>query len=84
MSESNESHRLTPAQLEFIGKSLYGTSFKIQLADSLGVDRRRINHWLDGDRPIPVGITVELLETAKSRKIEISEAVLQLEKILES
>lgn len=84
MNENLEEVRLTPEQLEWIGKSLYGTGFKIQLAESLGVDRRRINHWLDGDRPIPVGITTELLEIAKKRKIEIMEAVLHLEKTLES
>ncbi|KYQ81772.1 hypothetical protein AWW72_18550 [Acinetobacter sp. NRRL B-65365] len=84
MSESNENHRLTPEQLESIGKSLYGTSFKIQLADFLGVDRRRINHWLDGDRPIPVGITTELLEIARKRKEEIEGAIHLLEKILGS
>lgn len=84
MSESNDKHRLTPEQLELIGKRLYGANFKIQLADFLGVDRRRINHWLDGDRPIPEGITSELLENAKKRKIEINEAINQLEKILES
>ncbi|MCH7293587.1 hypothetical protein MMP65_19330 [Acinetobacter sp. ANC 3926] len=84
MSDNLEEVRLTPEQLERLGKYLYGTSFKIQLADSLGVDRRRINHWLDGDRPIPVGITVELLEIAKKRTTEIAEAVHQLEKILKS
>lgn len=82
MSELNDKHRLTPVQLENIGKALYGSGYKIQLADFLGVDRRRINHWLDGDRPIPAGITKELLENAKSRENEVREAIEQLNKIL--
>ncbi|WP_180115702.1 hypothetical protein [Acinetobacter sp. YH12140] len=83
MSESTDAHRMTPEQLESIGKALYGSGYKIQLAEFLGVDRRRINHWLDGDRPIPAGITSELLENAKSREIEVADAVKQLEKILD-
>lgn len=83
MSESPDAPRMTPEQLESIGKALYGSGYKIQLAEFLGVDRRRINHWLDGDRPIPAGITSELLENAKSREIEVADAVKQLEKILD-
>lgn len=83
MSESTDTHRMTPEQLESIGKALYGSSYKIQLAEFLGVDRRRINHWLDGDRPIPAGITSELLENAKSRENEVLGAIEQLNKILD-
>ncbi len=83
MPELNDNHRLTPEQLESIGKALYGSGYKIQLAEFLGVDRRRINHWLDGDRPIPTGITIELLENAKSRESEVLGAIKQLKKILE-
>lgn len=82
MSELNDKHRMTPEQLENIGKALYGSGYKIQLAEFLGVDRRRINHWLDGDRPIPAGITKELLANAKSRENEVREAIEQLNKIL--
>lgn len=83
MSETTDTHRMTPEELESIGKALYGSGYKIQLAEFLGVDRRRINHWLDGDRPIPVGITRELFENAKSREIEVLQAIKQLEKILD-
>lgn len=83
MPELNDNHRLTPEQLESIGKALYGSGYKIQLAEFLGVDRRRINHWLDGDRPIPTGITIELLENAKSRKSEVIAAIEKLTKILD-
>lgn len=82
MSEATDNHRMTPEQLESIGRALYGSGYKIQLAEFLGVDRRRINHWLDGDRPIPSGITSELLENAKSRKSEVLAAIEQLTKIL--
>lgn len=83
MSEATDNQRMTPEQLESIGKALYGSSYKIQLAEFLGVDRRRINHWLDGDRPIPAGITSELLENAKSRENEVLGAIEQLNKILD-
>lgn len=82
MSELTDNHRLTPEQLESIGKALYGSGYKIQLAEFLGVDRRRINHWLDGDRPIPSGITTELLENAKYRESEVLAAIEELTKIL--
>lgn len=80
MSENLEEVRLTPEKLEWLGLSLYGTSFKIQLASALGVDRRRINHWLDGDRPIPVGIKAELLQIAQARQAQIVDAVNYLKK----
>lgn len=83
MSEASDNHCITPEQLEIIGRALYGSGYKIQLAAFLGVDRRRINHWLDGDRPIPAGVTGELLENAKSREIEVLEAINQLKKILD-
>lgn len=82
MPELHDTQCMTPELLEDIGKALYGTSYKIQLAEFLGVDRRRINHWLDGDRPIPVGITAELLENAKHRKLAVDEAIEKLEKIM--
>lgn len=80
MNEDLEEERLTPEKLEWLGLSLYGTSFKIQLANSLGVDRRRINHWLDGDRPIPVGLKAELLKIAQARQLQITEALDYLKK----
>lgn len=83
MPELNDHHRLTPEQFENIGRALYGSGYKIQLAEFLGVDRRRINHWLAGDRPIPVGITSELLENAKFRESEVLGAIKQLTKILD-
>lgn len=84
MSEPIVNISLTPEQLELIGIALYGTGYKIQLAEFLGVDRRRINHWLSGDRPIPVGITSEILEIAKQRKVEVHSAIELIESILKT
>lgn len=83
MSDSNGNRSLTPEQLERVGKALYGNGYKIQLAEFLGVDRRRINHWLDGDRPIPTGITSELFMHAQHRQVEVTQTVELLKKILD-
>lgn len=83
MSDSNGNRSLTPEQLESVGKALYGNGYKIQLAEFLGVDRRRINHWLDGDRPIPTGITSELFMHAQHRQVEVTQTVELLKKILD-
>lgn len=81
MSELLENQRLSPEQLKEIGILLFGPKFKIALADFLGVDRRRINHWLDGDRPIPIGITKELLELAKQRVKDTTQALTLLKQL---
>lgn len=58
--------RLTPAELTEIGEALYGPGWKSALADLLDVDYRRIKHWLDGTRPIPL-IEAELAAELRRR-----------------
>lgn len=44
---------MTPETLIAAGEALYGPGWRSALASLLGVDYRRIKHWLDGTRPIP-------------------------------
>ncbi|WP_151765805.1 hypothetical protein [Acinetobacter colistiniresistens] len=81
MNQNSEIQQLTPDQLRTIGIALFGKGFKIQLADYLGVDRRRINHWLDGDRPIPSDTGQKLLELVKVRSNEINNVMKMLESL---
>jgi DNA-binding transcriptional regulator YdaS (Cro superfamily) len=57
---------MTPAQLTAAGEALYGPGWKSAIADLLGVDYRRIKHWLDGTRPIPA-IEAELAAELRRR-----------------
>ena len=66
--------------LNAVGEAMYGTGWKIQVAELLSVDRRRINHWLAGDRPIPDGIWGELSAEINKRQDELTTA----EKILKN
>ncbi len=62
-------------KLKAIGEALYGRSWQAQLADDLGVDRRRITHWLDGTRSIPAGVWGDLKIIAARRKAEVNAVV---------
>jgi hypothetical protein len=64
-----------PQLLEAVGTAMYGSGWKNQVADLLGVDRRRINHWLHGDRPIPPGIWAELDAAMTIRTGEIDDGL---------
>lgn len=66
--------------LKSVGEALYGRSWKAQTAALLKVDRRRINHWLEGTRPIPEGIWAELQEEAILRKARLEESISLLAK----
>ncbi|HCA5183396.1 TPA: hypothetical protein MW242_003029 [Acinetobacter baumannii] len=82
-SEQKENYRLTPEQLNMLGIWLFGPNYKNPLADFLNVDRRRINHWLDGDRPIPLDTTQKLVELANLRISESTKALKFLNNLLE-
>lgn len=67
-------------KLMLVGESLFGRSWQAQTADYLKVDRRRITHWLDETRPIPLGIWSELLDLANQRHVELSHVIQILNK----
>lgn len=54
--------RLTPEQLQFAGNILYGNQWQTDLARAINVDSRRVRDWLQGRRPIPIGVKHELIE----------------------
>lgn len=60
------------------GQALYGSSWKLSLAEALNVDRRRITHWLDGTRPVPAGVWADIKLLAEQRKQQIDELITKL------
>lgn len=62
MGEKLEEVRLTPEQLKQAGELLYGNQWQSDLARAINVDSRRIRQWLSGQRPIPVGLWIEIIE----------------------
>lgn len=58
---------MTPDELIEAGEALYGKGWKSAVANLLGIDYRRIKHWLDQTRPIPAGVRVELISELRRR-----------------
>lgn len=57
--------------LEVIGRAYFGNSWKKSMALALSVDERRITHWLQSTRPVPVGVWSDLVLIGKTRQNEI-------------
>ncbi|RLZ10817.1 transcriptional regulator [Acinetobacter sp. 2JN-4] len=66
MSESNDTHRMTPDQLRQAGELLYGNQWQSDLARAINVDSRRIRQWLSGQRAVPEGLWLEIIELLKN------------------
>lgn len=62
---------MTPDTLRAIGEALYGERWQSDTARLLGVDSRRVRQWMAGERPIPAGITPELLSALRDRRVVI-------------
>lgn len=62
-----------PELLETIGKAYFGNSWKKSMALALSVDERRITHWLQATRPVPVGVWADLVQIGNERRNEIKE-----------
>lgn len=69
----NQNEKLTEC-----GIALFGNAWKSSLAEALNVDPRRITHWLDGTRPVPVGVWADIKMLAEQRKAEINELITKL------
>lgn len=63
-----------PVRLEAHGWALYGRTWKTAMAEDLGVDARRITHWLQGTRPVPSGVWSDLQKIAMQRLADVQEA----------
>lgn len=59
--------RLTPARLEHLGRSLYGTRWKGALADALGVHKRVVQRWITGYFQIPNSLGDEIQQLINDR-----------------
>lgn len=44
------------------------------MAEDLHVDARRITHWLQGTRPVPAGVWLDLQKIAGQRLADVQEA----------
>lgn len=75
ISEKEEDFRTDCEKLTECGQALYGNSWKYSLAEALNVDKRRITHWLDGTRPVPVGVWADIKKIAIKRKQEIEDLI---------
>ncbi|WP_032880955.1 hypothetical protein [Acinetobacter sp. WC-323] len=70
MSESNDTHRMTPEQLRQAGELLYGNQWQSDLARALEVDARRVRDWLQERRPVPIGVKNEIIELLKKNSLD--------------
>lgn len=61
MLDDLDEFRLTAEQLKRAGKLLFGDQWQGPMARLLKVDARRIRDWLQGRRPIPIGIKREVI-----------------------
>jgi len=53
-------------------------AWKSSLAEALNVDPRRITHWLDNTRPVPVGVWADIKKLAIERKQEIEDLIAKI------
>ena len=65
MPKLYDTQRMTPEQLRLAGTLLFGQSWQTDFARAVDVDPRRVRQWLSGDRPIPVGLWLEIIELLK-------------------
>lgn len=72
---AKEIMQMSNEKLTECGQALYGNSWKLSLATALNVDKRRITHWLDGTRPVPVGVWDDIKKIAIKRKQEIEDLI---------
>ena len=63
-----------PVRLEAYGWALYGRSWKTAMAEDLGVDARRITHWVQSTRPVPSGVWSDLQKIAMQRLADVQDA----------
>ncbi len=60
------------------GIALYGQTWQTQLGNALGTDSRRIRQWLNGARPVPAGVWIDIKLLAEQRKKQIDELITKL------
>ena len=70
---------MTRYQLHAIGRTLYGSTWQTELArnivnlDGVELDKRRVQQWACGARPVPDWLLPELKTLAQKRMQEIEQ-----------
>jgi len=69
--------KLGPADLQKVGKALFGDRWQTDLANALGLSSpRRLRQWMSGERKkIPAGIWVDVCALLRQRQISIGKAL---------
>ena len=78
---------MTKDQLHAIGRALYGTQWQTELArnivnlDGVELDKRRVQQWACGARPVPEWLLPELKKLAAKKLEEMKKLNVDLEKL---
>lgn len=64
MTEPRFAGGMTPAELETIGRGLYGSGWQTTLAGRLEVASRTVRRWMAG-QPIPEGVAAQVLDLVR-------------------
>ena len=72
---------MKPAELDQIGRTLFGSIYARDLAEALGVTDRTIRRYVAGEREIPLDMKVRLERLARDRLREITTVLARAAKI---
>lgn len=78
---------MTKDQLHTVGRALYGTQWQTELArniinlDGEELDKRRVQQWACGARPVPEWLLPELKKLAAKKLEEMKKLNVDLEKL---
>ena len=50
-----------------VAEALFGPSYRVPLAEALGVHERTLRRWLSGETEVPVGVWHDLRRLAEER-----------------
>lgn len=64
---------LTPAELEQIGRALYGEQWQTPLSRDLDISDRSVRYLADGTRPVHEGLARDLLRVVAARGVELTQ-----------
>lgn len=71
-------HPVTPGQIERVGLLLHGERWQSALADDLGVSRRTVFYWLEGESVMPADLGPRLCRLLRRRRRDLSLALKQI------
>lgn len=71
---------MTPALLIETGRALYGSVWRVPLAEELGRNEKTIRRWAAGEFPIPDGVEAELRRLLELRAMDIRHLLQRLDR----